>query len=158
QANGIMTATVALPQTTFSESAKRAVFYRGVLDRLSNLPGVSMAAAGMPVPFSGMGGSASFNIEGRPTPPGDPGPHGDIGFVSPSYFTALKIPLQSGRLFTEQDREGTEPVVIIDETLARQYWPNESAIGKHMGRGRRASWSTIVGIVGHTKQGDLAGD
>src|SRR5260370_23831783 len=61
-------------------------------------------------------------------------------------------------MFTDQDQQNTEPVVIIDETLAREYWPNENAIGKHIRRGSRARWSTIVGIVGHTKQSDLAGD
>src|SRR5260370_21486875 len=61
-------------------------------------------------------------------------------------------------MFTDQDQQNTEPVVIIDETLAREYWPNENAIGKHMRRGSRAPWATIVGIVGHTKQSDLAGD
>ena len=158
QADGVMTGTVSLPQTQFSDAAKRAVFYRTVIERLSNLPGVTMAAAGLPVPFSGMGGSASFQIEGRPTPPGDPGPHGDIGYVSPNYFATLKIPLRSGRVFTEQDQQGSEPVVVIDETLARQYWPNENPIGKHMGRGRRASWAAIVGVVEHAKSSDLSGD
>jgi predicted permease len=134
------------------------IFYRAVLERLASLPGVTTVAAGLPVPFSGRGGSASFGIEGRPSPPGDPGPHGDIGFVTPNYFAALKIPFRSGRAFTDQDQLNTEPVVIIDETLAREYWPNENAIGKHIRRGSRAPWSTIVGIVGHAKQSDLAGD
>jgi predicted permease len=158
QPSGIITASVALPPTQFTDAAKRVIFYRAVLERLASLPGVTTVAAGVPVPFSGRGGSASFGIEGRPSPPGDPGPHGDIGFVSPNYFAALKIPFRSGRAFTEQDQQNAEPVVIIDETLAREYWPNENAIGKHMRRGARAPWSTIVGIVGHAKQSDLAGD
>jgi len=158
QPNGIITASVALPPAQFTDAAKRVIFYRTVLERLSSLPGVTTVAAGVPVPFSGRGGSASFGIEGRPSPPGDPGPHGDIGFVTPNYFAALKIPFRSGRAFTEQDQQNAEPVVIIDETLAREYWPNENAIGKHMRRGSRAPWSTIVGIVGHAKQSDLAGD
>jgi putative ABC transport system permease protein len=158
QPNGIMTASVALPDAQFSDAARRVIFYRAVLERLAGLPGVTTVAAGVPFPFSGQGGSASFGIEGRPSPPGDPGPHGDIGFVSPNYFAALKIPFRSGRAFTDQDQRNTQPVVIIDETLAREYWPNESAIGKHMRRGSRAPWATIVGIVGHAKQSDLAGD
>lgn len=157
QPGGVITATVALPPTQYSDPDKRTAFYRAVLERLSRLPGVTTAAA-VPVPFSGRGGSASFGIEGRPSPPGDPGPHGDIGFVSPGYFAALKIPLKSGRVFTEQDQRNTAPVVMIDETLARQYWPNEDPVGKHMRRGTRAPWSTIVGVVGHTKQSDLSGD
>jgi predicted permease len=158
QPNGIITASVALPPVQFADAAKRVIFYRAVLERLASLPGVTTVAAGLPVPFSGRGGSASFGIEGRPSPPGDPGPHGDIGFVTPNYFAALKIPFRSGRAFTDQDQLNTEPVVIIDKTLAREYWPNENAIGKHIRRGSRAPWSTIVGIVGHAKQSDLAGD
>jgi predicted permease len=158
QPGGVMTATVSLPEAQYGDAAKRAAFYRAVLERLSNVPGAAAVAAGMPVPFSGNGGSASFSIEGRPSPPGDPGPHGDIGYVSPDYFAALKIPLRKGRVFSDHDQLGSDAVVMIDETLARQYWPNEDPIGKHMGFGNRAPWWTIVGVVGHVKSSDLAGD
>ncbi len=159
QANGVITGFVTLPQAQYGDPAKKVAFYRGALERLGALPGVTAVAAGMPVPFSGLGGSASFGIEGRAVPSGDPGPHGDIGYVSPNYFAALKIPIRSGRVFTDQDRENTAPVAVIDETLAREYWPNEDPIGKHMRNGdSRSPWSTIVGVVGHTKQSDLAGD
>src|SRR5450756_2776274 len=86
------------------------------------------------------------------------GPHGDNAYVSPGFFAALKIPLRKGRTFTDQDRQGSEPVIIVDETLAKQYWPNEDSIGKHMRRGSRVPWSTIVGVVAHVKSSDLAGD
>jgi predicted permease len=149
---------VALPQTQYSEPAKQIAFYRAVLEHLSGQAGVSTAAAAVAVPFSGQAGSASFGIEGRPSPPGDPGPHGDIGAVTPGYFDALKIPLKRGRAFTDQDQRNTAPVVMIDDTLAREYWPNEDPIGKHMRRGSNAPWATIVGVVGHAKKSDLAGD
>jgi len=158
QADGVITGFVALPPTQYREPAKRIAFYSGVLERLATQPGVSTVATVLPAPFSGQGGSASFQIEGRPSPPGDPGPHGDIGYVSPNYFATLKIPIRSGRVFTDQDRQNTAPVVVVDETLAKQYWPNEDAVGKHMRFGGNAPWSTIVGVVGHTKQADLAGD
>ena len=158
QPGGVITAGVSLPQPQYTEPAKRIAFYRAVLERLSNLPGVTSVAEGVPVPFSGNAGSASFAIEDRPAPPGDPGPHGDLGFVSPDYFTALKIPLRSGRTFTAQDQPSTETVAIVDETLARQYWPNESPIGKHIRQGQRAAWATVVGVVSHVKHSDLAGD
>jgi predicted permease len=158
QPGGAITAGVSLPQPQYSEPAKRIAFYRAVLERLSNLPGVTTVAEGVPVPFSGNAGSASFAIEDRPTAPGDPGPHGDLGFVSPDYFTALKIQLRSGRTFTAQDQPNTEPVAIVDETLARQYWPNESPVGKHIRQGRRAPWATVVGVVSHVKHSDLSGD
>jgi putative ABC transport system permease protein len=159
QAERVITANVALPHTRYADAAKQIAFYRAVIDRLTSLPGVTNVGAGVSVPFSGNPGSASFSIEGRPSPPGDPGPHGDIDLVTPDYFASLKIPLRSGRVFTNQDQQGTQPVTIVDETLAKQYWPNEDPAGKHMRLGGpTVPWSTIVGVVGHVKSADLAGD
>jgi predicted permease len=158
QSNGVITAGLSLPLPHYAGAAKRIAFYRAVLGNLAAMPGVTSVAAALPVPFSGDGGSASFNIEGRPSPPGDPGPHGDVGYVSPDYFTALKIPIRKGRVFTDVDRQDTEPVVLVDEILARQYWPGEDPIGKHLRRGQRAPWATIVGMVAHVKNADLGGE
>jgi predicted permease len=158
QPDGVISGSLSLPPGRYEDAAKRVAFYRAVRGNLAVLPGVTSAAAGVPLPFSGDTGSASFVIEGRPSPPGDPGPHGDLGFVSPEYFAALKIPLRRGRVFTDGDRQDSAPVVVIDETLARQYWPGEDPIGRHMRRGSPAPWATIVGIVGHVKPGDLAGE
>jgi predicted permease len=158
QPNGVITGSVVLPKEQYADPAKQAAFYRAVLERLSALPGVSTVAAALPAPFGGDDGSASFNIEGRPSAPGDPGPHGDIAYVSANYFAALKIPVRSGRVFTDQDQAKTAAVALVDETLAREYWPNESPVGKHIRRNRTDPWSTIVGVVGHTKKSDLAGD
>jgi putative ABC transport system permease protein len=134
---GIMTATLSLPPTSYKEPEKRIVFYRSVLERLAGLRGVSVAAAGMPLPFSGEGSSASFAIEGRAAGPNDPGPHGDIRSVTPGYFEAMGIPLKSGRYFGAQDRQGTEVIAMIDENLRRQYWPDEDPLGKHIRNGNR---------------------
>ncbi|MGH9668382.1 MAG: ABC transporter permease, partial [Bryobacteraceae bacterium] len=141
----VMTASVSLPDTRYQEPDKKVALYRDVLGRLSALPGVTSAAAAVLLPFSGMGGSASFSIEGRNVGPGDPGPHGDVRYVTPGFLATLKIPIKAGRVFTEQDRLGTEPVVAIDENLARQYFQGENPIGQHLRRGNRAPWSTIVG-------------
>jgi predicted permease len=85
------------------------------------------------------------------------GPHGDVGFVSPDYFAALKIPLRKGHVFGDSDRKDTQPVAVIDEILARQYWPDEDPIGKHIRFDSSVPWAMIVGVVGHVKQVDLAG-
>jgi predicted permease len=66
--------------------------------------------------------------------------------------------LKSGRTFSNQDRPQTQPVVLIDENLARQYWPNEDPVGKHLRNGSPSPWATIVGVVGHVKHSDLAAD
>ena len=156
QPDGVVTAGVTLPRTQYADPAKQAAFYRAVLDSLSNLPGVTVVAAGEPIPFS-RGNSASFQIEDKPTAPGDPGPHGDLSFVTPGYFAALRIPVRAGRTFAEQDTLSTSPVAVIDETLARQYWPGEDAVGKRIRQGRQ-DWVTIVGVVGHVKASDLSGE
>ena len=157
-AAGVITAGVSLPHARYDSDAKQIAFYQAVLDNLSATPGVTAVAAGVPVPFSGNAGSASFQIEGLPVPPGDPGPHGDIGAVSADYFAALKIPVRQGRVFTALDRADTQPVALVDEILARQYWPGESPVGQHIRRGSKAPWATVVGVVGHVKHSDLAGE
>jgi predicted permease len=158
QPEGIITGSVALPSARYSEDARQVAFYRAVLDGLAAIPGVTTVAAALPVPFSNDGGSASFQIEGRPAAAGDPGPHGEISQVSPGYFGALKIALRRGRGFSDQDTAGSQRVAMVDETLAKQYWPNEDAIGQHIRNGSNSPWATIVGIVEHVKNSDLAGD
>jgi len=158
QTAGVITSGLSLPRARYDTPVKQLAFYQAVLDNLATTPGVTAVAAGVPLPFSGNGGSASFQIDGRPSPPGDPGPHGDIGAVSADYFNALKIPIRQGRGFSALDRADTQPVAVVDEILARQYWPGQNPVGQHIRRGNAAAWSTIVGVVGHVKQADLAGE
>ncbi len=156
---GVMTAGLTLPRTRYPDTAKRIAFYHALADRLAAAPGVAIAALGLPLPFSGNDSSASFQIKEKPTGPGDPGPHGNIRLVSPGYFQALGIPLKSGRTFTDQDSETTERVAVIDENLARQYWPGENPIGQHIAGGAPGrQLAVIVGIVGHINHSDLAAD
>ncbi len=158
EARGVITGSISLPRARYSEDARQVAFYRAVLDRLATIPGVINVAAALPVPFSNDGGSSSFQIEGRPSPAGDPGPHGDVARVSPGYFGALKIALRRGRVFSDQDVAGTQRVALVDETLAKQYWPNEDAVGQHIRNGSDSPWATVVGVVEHVKNSDLAGD
>ena len=156
--HGLMTAALALPEKTYDTPAKQIGFMRTAVEQLKNSPGVESAAAATPMPFSGFGGSASFAIEGRVAPPGDPGPHGDIRQVSTGYFETMGIRLVSGRTFTDEDRMGSQPVAIIDENLARQYWPNENPVGRHIRNGQKEPWKTIVGVVAPVRHSQVAGD
>jgi len=155
----VVTAMLSLPESRYKTADRQIAFYRSVTEQLAGAPGVTAVAAGVPVPFSGASSSASFAIEGRSLGPGDPGPHGDVRLVTPRYFAALGIPLRMGRVFTDQDGATTAPVVVIDENLARQYWPGENPIGRRMRNGGpRDPWATIIGVVGHVRHSDLAAD
>jgi predicted permease len=157
--HGVLTAQISLPASRYPGDPQRIPYLRATVDRLTAAPGVTHAAFGLPLPFTGGSPSNSFSIKSQPTGPGDPGPHGDIRFVSPAYFAALRIPLKQGRMFTDFDTDSTELVAVIDENLARQYWPGGNALGDHLRGGVRGNdWATIVGIVGHVHQSDLATD
>ena len=162
QPHGVMTAALALPQSQYNTPEKRSAFFNAVLDHLSHTSGITSAGVGSVVPFGGGNDSASFQIQGRANPPGSPGQHGDIRIVTGGYFTGLGIPVLKGRTFTDQDRLGSEPVAVIDENLALQYWPNQDPIGQKIGhRGvldQTIQWATIVGVVGHIRFNRLAGE
>jgi predicted permease len=156
---GVTTAELSLPRKQYPDGVKQAVFYRGVLERLANTKGVKDAAVGLGIPFSQYGeAGGSFAIEGRTAAPGEATPHADRRYVTPGYFAALTIPLKQGRNFTEDDRMETQPVVVIDENLARQYWPGEDPIGKRIQPSSGEGSFTIVGIAGHVLGANLAAD
>src|SRR6202050_3912948 len=158
QPHGLMTAAIALPDRQYDKTEKQVAFFESVINKLSVLPGVLSAAAGSPLPFSGYGGSSSFNIEGRALPPGDPGPHSDVRTVSPKYFSTMGIALLEGRAFTDLDRKGTGAVALMDASLAHQYWPDEDALGKRVRHGSHDPWETIVGVVGHVRHSQGVGE
>ena len=158
QSAGVVTGGLTLPHTRYDSDARQIAFYQAVLNNLSATPGVTAVAAGIPLPFSGNTAAASFDIDGRPSPPGDPGPHGDLGAVSADYFAALRIPIRQGRVFNALDRADTQQVAVIDDVLARQYWAGQNPVGQHIRRGTNSPWATIVGVVGHVKHSDLAGE
>ena len=157
---GLMSATVSLPPTVYKTDEQKAAFFAAAEEQLKNLPGVKSAAFADALPFDNNGGSASFNIKGRSVAPDEPGPHGNDRFISPDYFATLGIPLVRGRVFSHQDRQTTELVAIVDETLARRYWPNEDAVGQYISFGFRGKspWMQIVGLVKHAKTSSLEAD
>jgi MacB-like periplasmic core domain/FtsX-like permease family len=143
-----------------ASDAKVGVFYTALEDRLRSIPGVSSVALADSVPFDNNVGTASFFIQGRPAGPNDPGPHANLQVVSPDYFSTLKIPLVMGRAFTPQDRQGTQPVVMVDTVLAHQYWPGKNPIGEHISIDDRVKgpWRVIVGVVAHARVSSLESD
>ncbi|MEO7999248.1 MAG: FtsX-like permease family protein, partial [Gemmatimonadaceae bacterium] len=146
-----MTMYVSLPRSRYDSAYKIANFYEQLQNRLAVLPGATKVGAIYPLPMSGEGWSGSFDVEGAPKDAAE-GPHAELAAAMPGYFGAIGIPVLEGRDFTADDRPGHERVVIVDEELAKKYWPNESAIGKRINVDEAEGvWETIVGVVRHTR-------
>jgi putative ABC transport system permease protein len=153
-ADRVWTASVQLPERSYSASASHASFFRNLVDRVAALPGVESASAGISLPFSSGGYTADMYIPARPEPAVRPAARVDQ--VLPKYFETLKIPLLKGRVFTQQDDANSSPVVIIDEEFARQYFPGEDPIGKLVANNCcHDEASTVVGVVRNVATSDL---
>jgi predicted permease len=154
---GLMSASVMLPKDTYKTDEQQEAFAQALGTQLAAQPGVTNAALVDALPFSANGGSASFFIQGQVLPPNSPPPHGNIRSISPDYFSTLKIPLIEGRFFTSTDQAKTQRVAIIDETLARDYFPGQDPLGRQLKIDRDAPF-TIVGIVKHARVSSLEQD
>jgi predicted permease len=158
KSDAVLTGKVTLDATNYKgQDLKQANFIHDVTERLSAQPGVVAAAAVYPMPFaSGMYPSASFRIVEKPAGPNDPGPHSDKGWATPGYLRAMQIPLLEGRWFSEEDRKDSPPVAVIDDMLAKAYWPARSAVGGHLRLGGQDSPPVeIVGVIGHVRKDSL---
>ena len=134
----------------YPEPAQRAAFMEQVVNGLEAVPGVIAAGAGSALPLSQEGSEMDppFEVEGRPAAPGEE-PIARVTYVTPGYFDAMGIGLVRGRLFTQDDRAETAPVVVIGETMAHRTWPGEDPIGKRItGRFRGPPVTReVVGVV-----------
>ncbi len=132
-AQNVLTMRVGLPGRRYDQDAKKINFFTQALERLRTVPGVEAAGAINFTPFLGLGSRTGFEIPGRPPSlPGQGGNTTDVCVTDQDFFKALQIPLQRGRFFTEQEVREPRHVVIINETLARKYFPNEDALGKRI--------------------------
>jgi putative ABC transport system permease protein len=141
-----------LPETRYKDAQSMTSFYDRMLEKVATIPGVRSAAIATQLPFADGGdvNTTPFSIEGRPVSSPRERRVAVIEYVSPSYFSLLGIALHQGRLLTNDDGEFTQPVAVINERMARKYWPSESAMGKRLRVGRENSagtWMTIVGVV-----------
>lgn len=147
-ADGVLTASVSLPVTKYAKPEQRFDFYGRVLDRVNAMPGVQTASMVSLIPFGGSNTGRNFLIEGQPPPRPEDTPVFWRRIIDPHYFGVMRIPLIRGREFSSQDA-GTPRVAIINETMARRYWPDTDPLGKRFGSG--PYWLTVVGIVGDVK-------
>lgn len=154
-AEQVLTMQVPLPRAKYTENPKVLSFYERLLERVSALPGIRSAAIVSSLPPNGLQVSDTFNVEGVLSADDANSPMGSILFSTPGYFKTLGVPVQQGRDFTVRDNSTSPRVVIINETLARKYFPNGNSIGKRFKEGGsdRTSnpWMEIVGVVGDVK-------
>jgi putative ABC transport system permease protein len=155
--DNILIADIPVSPAAYKTPAERMNFFGSLLDRVSTLPGVQSVGATSFLPVSGTGASIHFNIQGRP--PKSPTDYimASYRVASGGYLKTIGISLLQGRWISESDREGSLPVVVINQTMARTYFPNESPLGKHMQLGTvpdpQVPWMEVVGVVGDVKQG-----
>jgi putative ABC transport system permease protein len=136
-----------LNRVKYDSAAKLTAFYQQLVSNVSGLSGVTTVSGGYPLPMSGDGWSGSFTVEGEPSGPNDPIPHAEYGVAMPDFFRTMGIRVLDGREFSTVDLPSSPPVVVVDEVLARQHWPGQSAIGKRVNAS--GALATVVGVVRH---------
>jgi putative ABC transport system permease protein len=159
--HNVLTLRLALPGSQYDKGAKIDAFYDDVLARISALPGVEHTAAAFQTPFTSGGDSSMFSIRDWRGRPDDPRPHADYAFVSWDYFQAMGLPILKGRGFQAADMRianqyGSNSVVIVDEELAKRFWPNGDALGGGISWSSTGPWWTVVGICATAQLKDLA--
>ena len=148
--DSVVAMQVALRGAKYDSRAKVLGLYDRLRPEVAGLPGVTEASLVFPLPMSGEGWSGTYRVEGEPSGPTDPQPHGEYAVSAPGYFRLMRIGLVAGRDFTVSDAADAPAVVVVDERLAARHWPGQSALGKRINvTGRADDWRTVVGVVRH---------
>src|SRR5512132_2722320 len=146
-----LTFEISLPKMQYPDDSSIVRFNNEAQRRIAALPGVQAAGFSTILPLAGTNSDSSFAIEGRPSDSNSPSPDEERRQVSPDYFRALETPLIRGRFFANADNADAPLVIIVNQTFAKKFWPNEDALGKRIVMGGMSDdpkWITIVGIVG----------
>jgi len=148
EVDGLVTAQMSLRGEKYKDDKQRVVFVTELENRLRALPGVEHVGIGGSQPVYGFNSSSSFLVEGKPEPPPDKLPEMFFEAVSNDYFATLGARLQQGRMFYSADTKDHTAVVIVNETAARTFWPNENPIGKRISStGTQREYWEVVGVV-----------
>jgi predicted permease len=157
RAEQVLTIPTSLPRTAYPTGSDIRTFYARLLERVESLPGVTAVGGSTFLPLS-VRERRAFTIEVPPAASQDLGGTIAQDWVAGRSFEALGIPLRSGRYLSPSDSQSSEPVVVINETMARRFWPGQDPVGQRMAWGGprdHAAWMRIVGVVGDVKQGPL---
>lgn len=144
----LLTMGVSLPGTKYNTNEKLRTFYREVLDRVRVLPGVKAVGFGSDVPFTSAGDTSGYVIEGAPSLL--PGQDDDALYreVTAGYLETIGGTLREGRTLEDRDVASSQPVVVVNEFLAKRHWPGQAAVGKRLQlTGAKEPWRTVVGVV-----------
>jgi predicted permease len=159
--NNVLTLELTMSGPKYEDRQVVVATYRQLWNRLEGLPSVIATGAVTSLPLSQMFAWGPITVEGRVPPPGENFINADQRIVGGHYFEAMEIPLRSGRFFNEQDTSTSPKVVVVDEYMAQQLWPNQDPIGRRIHFGGitdKDPWETVVGIVGRVKQYALDSD
>jgi predicted permease len=155
--SNVLSMQISLNWTKYRERSVKNAFFHQVLNRVQTLPGVSAAALSMTAPLNSdmgpMNGGMIF--EGQPLHPGEPTPQVDYEVAGTDYFRLLGVPVLSGRVFLDSDGVKAPAVAVVNERLARHYWPNQNAVGHRISIDSGKSWWTVVGVVSNVRQYEL---
>lgn len=158
QPKGVLTFMVSLPAVRYTGEASTR-FFDDLVARLETVPGVTRAAANAWLPFTGFGGATSFLVVGQPEPAAADRPVADIRPVTDGYFDAMGIPLRHGRVFSKADNREPRRTIVVNETLARQYFGNGQVLGQRLAvnwgpprpAGSPVLEDEIIGVVADSK-------
>jgi predicted permease len=168
----VLATNISLPEISYPGMPQTFSFYQELQQSVSAIPGNEATGVVSSLPIADRLDRQDFHVEGRAANSGDSAGGAACRFATPGYFRALQISLAGGRLFTDEDRDGRPLVAIVNETLAKRFWPNESAVGKRIALGNQYSeriassaapspsasaasaprWITIVGVFHDTRQ------
>jgi putative ABC transport system permease protein len=145
----VLTLNLTLPESKYPEAYRKTAFYAGLLRELGNLPQTSGAALCTSLPMTGAEKSA-YTVEGEPAVEANQDRQGQVQTISPNFFRVLQVSRIEGRDFTDGDGPDSQKVAIVNQSMARQYWPGRNPIGQRLKLGRAGasnSWLTVVGVV-----------
>jgi len=156
----VTTVGIDLPQATYADAAKQNAFYQQLTNQIRSMPGVSEVGAISLIPLVPQGAATRFTVVGRPEPKAGEWTSADIRTADPGYFAAMRVRLERGRTFTTADRAVAPPVIVVNETMARQFFPGQDAVGQRL----QVNWTDpkahpeIIGVVGDVRTSSLDAD
>jgi putative ABC transport system permease protein len=158
--DNILTMQMVLPTHKYPDNYRRAEVVKQILQRISTLPEAEAAAAATSLPLTGSDSSTFFEIEKRPASSPQNRPLANFILISPDFFNVMQIPLVRGRAFTAQDTDNSPPVAIVNEAMAKTFWPNDDPLGQRLSMSLEEGkvQREIVGIVGDVRSASLSTD